>query len=158
MSGIEWWLSCGAIGAIVGVLAGMLGIGGGAIMVPLLASLLDAQGIARSQLLHLAVGTSMATILFTSMSSVRAHHLRGAVRWEVLKRITPGILAGGLAGSLAAGFFALLVYAVGANMLRDHKPKATRDLPGPLGVGAHLNLDKSEPPAEYRVADRAVFG
>ena len=109
----------------------------------------------------------MATILFTSMSSVRAHHLRGAVRWEVLKRITPGILAGGLAGSLAAGFvstrglalfFALLVYAVGANMLRDHKPKATRDLPGPLGVGAHLNLDKSEPPAEYRVADRAVFG
>jgi uncharacterized protein len=143
MSGIEWWLGCGAIGAFVGVLAGLLGIGGGAIMVPLLASLLEAQGIARSQILHLAVGTSMATILFTSMSSVRAHHLRGAVHWGVLRQITPGILAGGLAGSLAAGFvstrglalfFALLVYVVGANMLRDHKPKATRDLPGPLGM------------------------
>jgi uncharacterized protein len=151
MSGLEWWLGYAAIGAIVGVLAGMLGIGGGAVMVPLVANILEGQGVARSQILHLAVGTSMATIMFTSMSSVRAHHLRGAVRWEVLKQITPGILAGGLAGSLAAGFvstrglalfFAVLVYAVGVNMLRDHKPKATRDLPGPLGmftVGAAIS-------------------
>jgi uncharacterized protein len=145
MSGLEWWLGYAAIGAIVGLLAGMLGIGGGAIMVPLLASVLEAQGIARSQILHLAVGTAMATILFTSVSSVRAHHVRGAVRWQLLKQITPGILAGGLAGSLTAGFvstrglaifFALLVYAVGTNMLLDRKPKATRDLPGPVGMFA----------------------
>jgi len=145
MDAIELWLGYAAIGAIVGLLAGMLGIGGGAIMVPLLASLLEAQGFARSQVVHLAIGTSMASILFTSMSSVRAHHLRGAVRWEVLKRITPGILAGGLAGSLAAGFvssrglalfFAVLVYGVGTNMLLDRKPKATRDLPGRVGMFA----------------------
>ena len=84
MSGIEWWLGYGAIGAIVGVLAGMLGIGGGAIMVPLLASLFDAQGIARSQILHLAVGTSMATILFTSIWS--SAMCRRSRRWVLLQR------------------------------------------------------------------------
>ena len=131
MGAIELWLGYAAIGAIVGLLAGMLGIGGGAIMVPLLASLLEAQGFARTQVVHLAIGTSMASILFTSMSSVRAHHLRGAVRWDVLKRITPGILAGGL-----ALFFAVLVYGVGTNMLLGRKPKATRDLPGRLGMFA----------------------
>lgn len=143
MGGIEWWLGYAAIGAFVGVLAGMLGIGGGAIMVPLVANLLEAQGIARGHVLHLAVGTSMATILFTSVSSVRAHHLRAAVRWDVLRQITPGILAGGLAGSLAAGlvssralalFFALLVYGVGTHMLVGRAPKAARGLPGPVGM------------------------
>ncbi len=145
MGGMEMWLGYAAIGAVVGLLAGMLGIGGGAIMVPLLAGLLEAQGIPRSHVVHLAVGTSMATILFTSISSVRAHQRRGAVRWEVVRRITPGILSGGLAGSLAAGlvssrglalFFALLVYAVGTNMLLDRKPRANRELPGRFGMFA----------------------
>ena len=143
MSGIEWWLSCGGIGALVGVLAGMLGIGGGAITVPLLAALFEAQGLPRSQILHLAVGTAMAAILFTSTSSVRAHHVRGAVRWDVLRRITPGILVGGLAGSAGAGlissrglalFFTLLIYAMGTNMWLDRKPRATRELPGAVGM------------------------
>lgn len=143
MGSIEWWLGYAAIGAFVGVLAGMLGIGGGAIMVPLVANLLEAQGIAHDHVLHFAVGTSMATILFTSVSSVRAHHRRGAVRWDVLRQITPGILAGGLAGSLVAGqvssralalFFALLVYGVGTHMLIGRAPRATRGLPGPVGM------------------------
>jgi uncharacterized membrane protein YfcA len=122
------WLPYLGVGAIVGVLAGMLGIGGGAILVPLLTEILDRQGIAREHVLHLAVGTSMATILFTSLSSVRAHHVRGAVRWDVVRRLTPGILVGGLAGSLLASlvatrslaaFFALLVCALAVNMILD---------------------------------------
>jgi uncharacterized membrane protein YfcA len=123
----------------------MLGIGGGAILVPLLAEILDGRGIAREHVLHLAVGTSMATILFTSISSVRAHHARGTVRWDVVRRLTPGILAGGLAGSFLAAlvstrslavFFALLVCAMAANMILDRKPKPTRQLPGAAGMFA----------------------
>jgi uncharacterized membrane protein YfcA len=131
------------VGAIVGVLAGMLGIGGGVILVPLLAGILDRQGVPREHVLHLAVGTSMATILFTSLSSVRAHHARGNVRWDVVLRITPGVLAGGLAGSFLAAlvstrslavFFALLVSATAVNMIVDRKPKPTRQLPGTAGM------------------------
>jgi uncharacterized protein len=142
---MEWWLAYLGVGAIVGILAGMLGIGGGAIMVPLVAQLLLAQDIAKDQVLHLAVGTSMATILFTSVSSVRAHARRGAVRWDVVKRITPGILAGGFAGSLFASlistrflavFFAVLVTGLALNMMIDRKPKPTRQLPGPGGMFA----------------------
>lgn len=139
------WLPYLAVGAIVGILAGMLGIGGGAIIVPLLAQLFDRQGIAREHILHLAVGTSMATILFTSLSSVRAHHAHGAVRWDIVLAITPGILAGGLAGSVLAAwvatrhlavFFALLVTAMAVNMILDRKPKATRALPAAPGMFA----------------------
>ena len=142
---MEWWLAYLGVGAVVGVLAGMLGIGGGAIMVPLVAQLLISQGIAKDQVLHLAVGTSMATILFTSVSSVRAHAKRDAVRWDIVKRITPGILAGGIAGSLFAAvissrslavFFAVLVMGLAFNMLLDRKPKPTRQLPGAGGMFA----------------------
>ena len=85
----------------------------------------------------------MTTISASSVSSVRAHHCRGAVRWDVLRQITPGILAGGLVGSLVAGqvssralalFFALLVYGVGTHMLIGRAPRATRGLPGPVGM------------------------
>ena len=77
----EWWLVYLAIGAVVGFLAGLLGIGGGAIMVPLLAWAYRAQGMPDAEVLHLALGTSMATIFFTSASSMRAHHRHGAVDW-----------------------------------------------------------------------------
>lgn len=139
------WVAYVAVGAVVGVLAGMLGIGGGAIIVPLLAELLDARGIGRDHVLHLAVGTSMATILITSLSSVHAHQVRGSVRWDIVRRITPGILVGAFVGSLLAGFvstralavfFALLVSALAVNMLFDRKPKASRELPGPAGMFA----------------------
>jgi uncharacterized membrane protein YfcA len=134
-----------AVGAFVGFFAGMLGIGGGAMMIPLLVLLFERQGLPREHLLHLAVGTGMATIIFTSISSVIAHARRGVVRWDVARRITPGILVGGLAGAWMARFFstlglaiffALLVYALAINMLLDRKPKPSRQLPGPLGLSA----------------------
>src|SRR5206468_8977384 len=82
----------------------MLVIGGGAIMVPLLVWFFEAQGLTKAHILHLAVGTAMATILFTSVASVRAHAARGAIRWDIARNITPGILAGGLVGSWIASF------------------------------------------------------
>jgi len=133
------------IGAAVGFFAGMLGIGGGALMIPLLVWLFEAQGLPREHLLHLAVGTGMATILFTSVSSMRAHARRGGVRWDIVKRITPGILAGGLAGSAIASslprfafavIFVTTVYAAALNLFLERKPHPSRTLPGAVGLSA----------------------
>ena len=140
---MEWWLCYLAVGAFAGFFAGMLGIGGGAIMVPLLVMLFEAQDLPGTHILHLAVGTAMATILFTSVSSVRAHALRGAIRWDIAAKITPGILAGGLVGSGVASFiptalfaalFTAVIYLAATNMLLDTKPKASRQPPGLLGM------------------------
>ena len=142
---MEWWLGYAAIGAAVGFFAGMLGIGGGAIMVPLLVILFEAQGLPKAHILHLAVGTGMATILFTSVASVRAHAARGAIRWDIARDITPGILAGGLVGSWIASFipplvfaalFTVVIYAAATNMLLDRKPKPSRQPPGLAGMSA----------------------
>src|SRR3954463_731283 len=140
---MEWWLGYLAIGAFVGFFAGLLGIGGGAVMVPLLVWLYDAQGIPHEHLLHLAVGTSMATILFTALASGRAHASRGAVRWDIAKSLTPGIVVGGLAGSAAAGQFStvalasaftVIIYIAGTNILLDRQPKPGRTLRGRVGM------------------------
>lgn len=140
---MEWWLGYVAIGAAVGFFAGMLGIGGGAIMVPLLVMIFEAQGLPRAQILHLAVGTGMATILFTSVASVRAHAARGAIRWDIARNVTPGILAGGLVGSWIASFipplvfaalFTAVIYAAATNLLVDRKPQASRQPPGFIGM------------------------
>jgi uncharacterized membrane protein YfcA len=140
---MEWWLGYLATGAAAGFFAGMLGIGGGAIIVPMLVALFEAQGLPRTQVMHLAVGTALATFLFTSVASVRAHARRGAIRWDIGRRMTPGILAGGLIGSglsnhvSTAGFaaiFTVVIYAAATGMLIDRKPKAARDLPGAAGM------------------------
>ena len=134
-----------AVGAAAGFFAGMLGIGGGALIVPLLVWLFAAQGLPGEHLLHLAVGTTMATILFTSVSSMRAHARRGAVRWDVVKRITPGILAGGLVGSAIAStlprfafavIFVATVYTAALNLFLERKPNPSRTLPGTAGLFA----------------------
>ncbi len=74
-----------ALGAMTGFLAGLFGIGGGMVMVPFLTLLLTAAGVPLDHVVHMAIATSLATILFTSLSSVRAHHQRGAVMWPVVK-------------------------------------------------------------------------
>src|SRR5438445_5271580 len=123
----------------------MLGIGGGAIMVPLLVWFFEAQGLPKAHILHLAVGTAMATILFTSVASVRAHAARGAIRWDIARNVTPGILAGGVVGSWIACFipppvFAALFTAVGiiaaTNLLLDRNPRPSRQPPGFAGMSA----------------------
>lgn len=140
---MEWLAGYLAVGAFVGFCAGLLGIGGGAIVVPLLTLLLAAQGFAREHVLHLAVGTSMATILLTSVSSVWAHAARGSLRWDIVRAMTPGILAGGLVGSalasrvptaLLAVLFALTVFVAATNILLERKPRPSRTLPGTGGM------------------------
>jgi uncharacterized protein len=131
------------LGAVAGVLAGLLGIGGGLIIVPMLVFALAWQGVAAEHLMHLALGTSLATIIFTAVSSFMAHHRRGAVRWEVVRRIVPGILVGTLGGTFVAaalstnflkGFFVLFLYFVAFQMLTGRKPNPSRELPGPAGM------------------------
>ena len=103
MTPLLWPLAYVALGLFTGLSAGLLGIGGGLVMVPTLAMFFAAQsGFPPEEILHLALATSMATIVFTSFSSLRAHHRHGAVLWEVVVRITPGILLGTFLGSLLA--------------------------------------------------------
>ena len=139
----EWWLVYLAIGAAVGFLAGLLGIGGGAIMVPLLAWAYAAQGMPAERVVHLALGTSMATIFFTSASSMRAHHRHGAVDWAIVRAIAPGILAGAFGAAMVAGalptrplamIFTVLVYGAATQIFFDLKPKTARALPGAAGL------------------------
>jgi uncharacterized membrane protein YfcA len=136
-------LAYGLLGACVGFLAGLFGIGGGLLLVPVLLFLFDAQHFAPAHLLHLALGTAMATIIFTSFASLRKHHQHGAVNWAVVRTITPGILLGTALGSLLATsskpyflsiFFALFVYFAAAQILLDVKPRAARQLPKDLGM------------------------
>jgi uncharacterized membrane protein YfcA len=146
MPEIAFWIAGYlALGACAGVFAGMLGIGGGMIVVPPLAMMLEAQGLPREQVLHLAVGTGMATILFTSLSSARAHAVRGGVRWEIAWRITPGILFGGVVGAVVANhlstrtlaiYFTAFVFLMAVNILLDRKPKPSRQPPGAAGMFA----------------------
>jgi len=131
------------LGLVVGFVAGLLGVGGGLIIVPVLIMLLHAQGLATGMEPQLALGTSLASILITSLSSVRAHHRHGAVEWPLVRRITPGVLLGTLAGALFAAqmpalvlkvfFIAFLFYAA-AQMWLDFKPAPQRALPGRIGT------------------------
>lgn len=138
-----WWLTYPVLGAFVGFFAGLLGVGGGGIMVPVLASLFAAQGFPAEKIVHMALGTSMAGIVMTSVASLRAHHRHGAVRWDVVRTITPGILAGTFGATFIAAqiaseplaiFFACFMAYVSAQMLLNIKPKPSRELPGALGM------------------------
>lgn len=93
-------LICLAIGACAGFAAGMFGIGGGLVMVPTLAWLLPRHGVPASDAVHLAVGTSLVTIALGSLASVRAHHARGAVRWDEWRLLAPALAVGGAGGAL----------------------------------------------------------
>jgi uncharacterized membrane protein YfcA len=138
------------IGTCTGFLAGLLGIGGGMIMVPFLTIILAHKGYPADYTVKMAVATSLATIAFTSMSSVRAHHRRGAVLWPVVKVLAPGILVGSLLGAQVAHalpgrflgvFFALFVAFSATQMLLNRKPRPSRTLPGALatfGVGTAI--------------------
>lgn len=131
-----------ALGGCAGVLAGLFGVGGGIIIVPVLVYSFTLQGFDTSVLTHLAVGTSLATIVFTSIQSVRAHHRLGAVQWRVFAWMTLGILIGAGFGALTAsyisgpylqkiiGVFAILV---AIQMFLDLKPKAS-GAPGKPGL------------------------
>ncbi len=143
------------IGCVVGFIAGLLGIGGGLTMIPMLTLLFTYEQFPPNDVLHIAVATSMATIVFTSIASVRAHNQHRAVLWPVFWSLAPGILIGSLVGPqivsgmstrLLSGVFVLFASYTGARLIRNTLPKPTRELPGTFGlwiVGAAIGVISS---------------
>ena len=132
-----------ALGACAGLLAGLFGIGGGLIIVPALILSFDFGGVSSEIATHLAVGTSLATIVATSVSSVRTHHLHGAVLWQLFRPVAVGLVAGSVIGvwtaaslqgpmlRLVIGCFAIII---GIQMALAIKPKPQRQLPDAGGL------------------------
>ncbi len=139
-----------AAGAVAGVFAGLLGVGGGIIIVPILSLLFPVLGVPADQVHHLALGTSLASIIVTSISSAKSHHAKDAVRWDIVKAITPGILLGTFTGGLVAAhipsfhlklIFIVFLFFVAGNMLLGKKQKNAdtpednqEKLPSTLGI------------------------
>jgi uncharacterized protein len=151
LAGIEWQLVAEllALGCGTGFLAGLLGVGGGMMLVHFVTLILSHRGVEPALAVKMAIATSMATILFTSLSSLRAHHRLGAVRWDLVRGLAPGIVVMSLAtgaflfplikGSLLALCFAGFVGFSATQMLLDKKPSPSRQMPGlagRLGAGA----------------------
>lgn len=142
---MEWWWAYLGIGAAVGFLAGLLGIGGGMVLVPMLVFVFTAKGFPVEHLMHMALATGLATIVFTSLSSVRAHHRHDGVDWRVTRAMAPGIVAGSLAAALGASFiptrplavfFTGFLFYAALQMFVEVKPKPARQLPGRAGLFA----------------------
>lgn len=144
-----------ALGAVAGILAGLLGIGGGLVIVPMLAFCFAGLGFPDEHIMHLALGSSLASIIFTSISSCLAHHRKGAVYWDIVLRITPGIIAGTMAGAYIAsllstdllkGFFGVFLMYVAVQFFLDRKPKPSRRVPrlaGMSGAGVGIGIVSS---------------
>ena len=151
--GPELMVEFAALGLVTGFLAGLLGVGGGMLMVPVLALILTQRGVSNDLAVKMAIATAMATILFTSLSTMRAHQRRGAIRWDIVRGLAPGIVVGGLVagagvfalvkGQALALFFAAFVAYSAVQMLRAPAPRASRPLPGAGGlmaVGSGIGL------------------
>jgi uncharacterized membrane protein YfcA len=139
------WVAYLGIGALVGFAAGLLGIGGGVVMVPLLVLVFRAHEMPPEHLMHLALGTALAAMVFTSLSSMRAHHAHGAVDWKIARAMSPGMLLGSFGAALLAGLiptrplavvFTAFVFYAATSILLDLKPATTRELPGTAGIFA----------------------
>jgi uncharacterized membrane protein YfcA len=146
------WAIFVALGAYVGFLAGLLGIGGGFTIVPVLAEVFAYQGLDHAHLLPLAIGTSAASIVFTAFASARAHHKRGAVAWPIVQAMAPGLVIGSLVGPqiasalpmrVMAAIFGSFTWVAALRMLGTRAPRATHPLPGKpamFGVGAVIGI------------------
>jgi uncharacterized membrane protein YfcA len=138
-------LVCLGTGLGVGFLSGLLGIGGGLVLVPAFAMLFSLQGVEPSVVMPLTMGTSIATIIFTSLSSVRAHHGRGCVDWIIVRRMAPGIAFGAACGGLLSAklpatalsaAFALFAAIAATQLLVCRETRIVRALPRLPGLFA----------------------
>ncbi|MDH5426231.1 MAG: sulfite exporter TauE/SafE family protein [Gammaproteobacteria bacterium] len=132
-----------AMGAVAGMFAGLLGIGGGIIIVPVLAMVFKGQGVNIDVLMHVAIGTSLATIVITSLSSVRAHNKRGGIDWAVVKTMSVGVFVGGLLGAVVAKMipgedlkliFSIFMFVIAAQMYFGNVSKPHCTLPKTAGM------------------------
>lgn len=132
------------LGMATGLVAGLLGIGGGMIMVPFLTILFTQFQFPDAYILHMAIATSMTTIVFTAITSVRAQQKKKMIRWDIVWRLAPGIVIGGLLGGSEVFnlfktewlclFFACFQLFSSYQMLTNKKPKPSRTLPGTTGM------------------------
>lgn len=131
-------------GIVAGVMAGLLGVGGGVVVVPALVWLFTEAGFVADWLFHLAVGTSLATLIGTGSASAYSHHRRGAVRWDLIRILVPWLMIGAWIGSAFAGLldetwlrrvFGVFLLYVGLSMLLKRTKGEAQDLPGPFGIG-----------------------
>ncbi len=148
------FLELAALGLCTGFFAGLLGVGGGMMLVPFMTYFLGTRGVEPGLAVKMAIATSMATIVFTSISSVRAHHQRGGVRWGIVRTLAPGIATGALLTSLGifallkgrylALFFAVFVGFSAIQMFRSQgAATGNKPLPGPgglFGAGTGIGL------------------
>jgi len=144
------WIEYAMIGLLAGYLAGFLGIGGGFIIVPALTFLLLKDASTAPWAIHMAVATSLATMLVTSMSSLLAHHRRGAIRWPLVRSMTAGLMGGAIIGAMIADYlagdalvrvFGLFAILAGLQLVLGRQPGGEKPLPGTaslLGVGGGI--------------------
>ncbi|MBD2079895.1 sulfite exporter TauE/SafE family protein [Leptolyngbya sp. FACHB-17] len=135
MLSIEWMLVYILLGFFVGFMAGLLGMGGGGILVPLLVSSFSYQGVSADNVVHLALGTSLACMIISSIASIRAHAAQGTVVWKVVYGMTPGIMVGAFLitriaaqvnSAYIAVFFALFMALIAGQMFLNWQPKANQ--------------------------------
>ena len=141
------WITYAALGVFVGFFSGLLGVGGGSMIVPVLGLTFVAFGFSPDQVLHLSLGTSLAAMIISTASATRAHHRHDAVRWDIVKRLAPGIAIAGLASGVVARalpltflkvFFLCFMGYVAYQIIFGLKPRAGHATPGPVattGVG-----------------------
>jgi uncharacterized membrane protein YfcA len=134
-----------ALGALAGLLAGLFGVGGGLIIVPALIWAFHGQGFSSDIVTHLAIGTSLATIVITALSSIRAHHQRAAVDWPIVLRMAPGIALGSVLGAVTGVSLSgpqlqlalsLFMLSIALHMATGYLVKSGRALPGTVGLSA----------------------
>ncbi len=132
------------LGIVAGTLAGLLGVGGGLVIVPVLVWIFQSNiDIPTAKLMHFAIGTSLSTIVFTSISSIIAHHRHGAVQWSIVWQLSPGIVVGALFGASIAdmlpsdilqNIFAIFVLFVSVQMFFLAQGVQSHQLPNRLGL------------------------
>lgn len=146
---LEYLLIYLLLGSVVGFFAGLLGIGGGTLIVPVLTALFLHQGLPAASIVHIALGTSMASIVVTSMVSLAAHHRKQGVVWEVVKNMTPGVIIGAFVGTFLAArlsaeflaiFFTIFLFVIAIQMFLNKQPAPFRMLPGRPGLLAVASI------------------
>ncbi len=147
---MEWLGLYIVLGAFVGFMAGLLGVGGGGILVPLLTFIFTYQGMNADKVVHLALGTSLTCMIISSTASIRAHAARGAVEWRIVAGMAPGIIVGAFfVTQLAANvnsvyiavFFALFMALVAVQMFLNWKPAPSQKpttMRGLMAAGAGI--------------------
>lgn len=140
---MEWWAAYLLLGAVTGFFAGLLGIGGGLIMVPVLLNLFGAQSFPAGHIMHFALGTAMAAIVPTSIASWRTHYAQGTVNRAIVNSMVPGILAGTFAGAtlssqlsgqLLVAILVIALFGAATRMLFDALPVPGWQIPGRAGL------------------------